>query len=334
MKSLLHNHAQVIRQKNGAASKALCEAAEARLSESIEQAEIMFQNRRLLREMGQWLAVPHSCPAAFLHKSVSEACRAGVVDGSCSGRGSPKRLSEAWHRRHLGIREPSRSPKVKGVRRSECWKQGCCLCRSGAQKLSLQTAATLRQRLQHPPLSESLLQSKIFCLWLGSSEKLPDRLSASDPSSLVYRLAYIPLQYLKPWRPTFMEVSLESSLAEFLGSLPQDGPLDGMELWHTVCFCRPTDRMPLYTPFDFARSLDSSLHWSILLLELSGRSVPWVESVAKVKARVCCGTFLEVWSPEAPLEVGFDTDGLWCRASCRGQSHESGWRRGPFAVRY
>ena len=38
--------------------------------------------------------------------------------------------------------------------------------------------------------------------------------------------------------------------------------------------------------------------------------MPWVESVAKVKARVCCGTFLEVWSPEAPLEVGFDADGF------------------------
>ena len=305
----LKDQARVIRQQNRAESEALRAASQARLSLSRLEAEETLCDRRLLREFGEWLCVPHTCPALFLHRTASEACRTVVADGISSGRGALKRLSEGWRQRHLGIREPGRRPNIKAVKQSECSQQGCCVCRTPVRQLWVQIASTLRRRCQHPPLSETLVQSKMFLLWVGSSSKISEPPRVADPS-LVYRLTYIALQYLKPWRPTFVEATLQSSLAEFLSALPQDGPLDSSNAWHVVSLRMPTDALPIYTPFAFAQTLDLSLHWSVLLLELSGRSTPFIQSAGQVKARVCCETFLEAWSPEGPLDAALDVDAL------------------------
>ena len=300
----LHRQTREIRRRNRDQEAAYLASAKERYADSVADVENVLHNRRILKEMGSWLSVPHRCPTLLLQTKASDACETFLQNADETGRGMQTKLCQKWQERHLGVRAPAPKRRVRGIYRSECWQQGCCLCGTAARRFANQATSVLRTACKDAPHAHSLLNAFMVLLWVGGKQAISADIDLSN-NDVVHRVTYIPLHYLKPWRPTFVEVKLQQSLQSFLQSLPRRAGLHSdASLWHTLSLVDPAGgELPFLTPFAFAKTLDLSLHWSVLLLELSTRKTPFIGSAGLVRARVSSANFLQIWPQDVHQRV-------------------------------
>ena len=146
----------------------------------------------------------HSCPSLVTSLTVSQA--AAAVDMPDLGG-----LAEAWQTRHRmvdGEAQPPLPAQVRPQRKLKmCWEENFCVC-TGDGRFVRQLWNSAMVRLKpHCHADKKLWKSgAVALLWLGFA--LPDgRPDGADAPLETFRqhvVSYVPLMYLKPWRPTFM----------------------------------------------------------------------------------------------------------------------------------
>eukprot|EP00971_Amphidinium_carterae_P335581 6471521-Amphidinium_carterae.1 len=243
---------------------------------------------RTLQDMGSWRALPASCSTALYLHSPARACNGVLNEVS-----SLSHLQRLWVDKHVALRKAA-PKKIKGVRESPCLQDGSCHCRLSPSGLTVHKMWQLAKKALQTSYKRQLerwLSADIVLVWLGHS--VPGTLGAEVMEKSTVFLTHVALMYRKPWRPTFVALSLcsaddEKILRQCL-SLTVIEPATSFEFVN-VCVhnAAPESRQTLCirTQYEQMGCLDASLCWSVAICHLSDRLCPYIRSSGKVKLAV------------------------------------------------
>ena len=265
----------------------------------VEEAERRLTSRRLLSALGDWVSFAHSCPALAKITKATGVCRAASCDGDDNKR-SLRQLADGWHTRHLGIKAARPVANVRGITSTQCLQQGCCICRSPARFFWASAQRVLKENVNQ----EAMVNAEVLLLWVGAETEV-SLASAVDLPVCTTRGTFVPLHYVRPWRPTFMEVCPPLDVLPALRRAAQiEGGMENAEgelVFFTFSLPQPqNNNYPFLTPYAFAQTVDLQLFWYVCVFRLSQRSVPCLfnrGAHAQVRARVDTQLLL-VWSPQ------------------------------------
>ena len=197
-------------------------------------------------------------------------------------------LHNDWHKRRQAILKLPCKRKEKGLAESQCLREGCYHCRSSQSHPGLwKWVQSTRRALQHlfrprTTALEDLMHGMVVLVWVGSVIDEPD-------SKLQYKFTHVPLHYLRPWRPTLLELQLAGrrivDLSAFFPSTPKaDAKKDDIALDLKPMYDEQNKPM-LRSMVEFLASLDRTASWRVEALRLSSSPAPYPESCGCV--RVC-----------------------------------------------
>ena len=138
----------------------------------------------------------HTCPALFLCCDAVDGARAATAMQQQIAE-TLQTMSSAWEQRHWVVPEGEKlGPHRLNV--SQCFRQGHCTCRRRHLPLRKCWQAVQRfMRTQFPkPMTEDLGNGKIIFAWRAVNAE----------QEVTLRFTFIALMYLKPFRPTFLEL--------------------------------------------------------------------------------------------------------------------------------
>ena len=198
-------------------------------------------------------------------------------------------LSAAWRQRHLGVKATSFPKVTAGTRRSagNCYQCGVCHCKAGSPLLNRffgRVHDFFRGLSEDQQTHKKLLDGFIVLHWHGRVDEAstapsqPSSSTSASPSSQasLRRWTHMPLQYISPWRPTFLELTptppdQHSQRSE--GSIPDSS-------YEYVQFGVKTTRENawplLWNAWALVADLGVEMRWTLEAWELSTRSSPCV----------------------------------------------------------
>ena len=243
-----------------------------------------------LRDIGVWRAMPAFSDVCSLHFNVKDLC------ASADASVSIKRLAGQWEERHLGIPKAA-GVKAKGVKEGKkCFIEGMCHCfrsREGHRCELMWRSASKSMRSIFSPKEEQdmLMSARMVAVFIGKA--------GTTVETIVVH--HIPVQYLRPWRPTFLQMRPSSQEEqEALMKLCQ-GPFPRQESSRYIAFrvLGSAEEGPTFrTTLEAMADLQSDLTWYVSTMRLSNRVVPWPNSSGQVKAFFAAGAEeLFFWEP-------------------------------------
>ena len=258
-----------------------------------------------LRDVGHWKSLPsplpncHTCHLVF---NAMDLCndKDKVV--------SVEPLARKWVQRHAAVPQPAKT-RVRGLQESKCYRESFCHC-SRTRDLNGYRAGLFwqkaRRALQQVFADKAdqgyLVGAEIILVWCRRS-------SAGVLQECVP--TFVALQYLRPWRPTLalLETASRSEttrLFDVLAARKEPRPFsitgESSEMIEFLVKHSGDEKPVLQTALTFAASLDKSKHWSVAVMKLAMRSVPFLDSQGKVRAFVVRAA-QEVWLGSSEVEV-------------------------------
>ena len=196
-------------------------------------------------------------------------------------------LAAAWSTRHGVVAAPEEQENidVPDHSLSACAKVGFCICSHRGQLVSwfwTTTRMTLRQRFTGEALKK-LRSGRIWMLWRGVR---------NENDIVVAHCTHCPLQYLKPWRPTFWQVTLDA----FSQAKASQNDIRGVFLSAVLGADEPA---AFFTPYTLLDSFDLDLRYEVLLCELSTQPTPFLNSAGHVRIRVLDEPAFQIWEGTA-----------------------------------
>ena len=211
-------------------------------------------------ELGPWKVFPgNDCVKVF------DTCQICASEH----RSSLRDLAHGWRHRHVGMKDPLKKKQVKGVKLPSCLQEGVCHCKrspQGRSAASLRDSARAIIRALCNDQKDAFVDGRVVLYWRGRS---------SLDGSLSHKLVFVPLMYLKPLRPTLLELTLPSAEEARLSKMfPEHGegfkPQDAEE-YIQVEVKRVGNKPSFNTFLQFCGSLDAGRQWWIGMLLLSDR---------------------------------------------------------------
>ena len=223
----------------------------------------LLADRQMLKQLAEWIPVPHSCGAVSAKHTALAACK-DVAEGQIM------KLAEQWLRRHLGI--PARDPpEVAGnpcrmPPQRLCLTEGVCVCR-GQNRLRaffwVAARRVLMEQYSHEIEKLQLTGGTACLLWRGRAG------AETDIAATV--MLYVPLHCGKPWRAVFLALAFATPEDERLSRSPglgQDGePFIHFRLLEGDC------GFTFQNPLQMVAGLDLDFQWEVAFLVLSDRVV-------------------------------------------------------------
>ena len=234
------------------------------------------QATRSLREVGQWLQ-----GVGMGGREVCSLCF--DVDDLCGKVGDNFNISQlhaAWQKEHDAL--PAAATR-KFITPSEtlCHRSGICVCRRTAQGLGrkllwIEAEKLLKQQFRNKHDSQVLLGGEVVCFWYGVGKQ--------DKQNHIL-VTSVPLQYARPWRPTFLRLRvLDEEMAPLEVWLQNCVEKQGNDELYVTCCLELDNNLPMFaSPFQFTACLDPELRWLMVMGSLSKRPCPWPHSVGFVR---------------------------------------------------
>ena len=238
---------------------------------------------RTLQELGKWVAEPGWCPTASLCIDAREVSN----DSGGPGRQSVARLAKWWREQHLGVNKVA-SCKAPSAGETICFRSGTCLCknsRSGPVIKAMWTSASqgLRQLTDNQRGKEALKAGNVVFLW-----------SAKQGDEMIVRATHIAVQYLRPWRPTFLEIKGASQedvqLLQAIADRKEDGSRDEADVYVNMEVVKSSGEPLLHSATEFMKTLQADLVWRVCKGHLSLREVPFIGRAAIFRICFSCET--------------------------------------------
>ena len=253
----------------------------------------MFVGRRNLQDIVAWTPVPHnhSCQSAFASVGIDSAAAAADKKSTVS----QAELELAWLRRHSIVTgEECQVPDPGLTHPRPCRLQNFCVCSARGRSVAWcwsRMQAVLKQRFQGPD-AEPLVNGEVCLLVRGRG------LNAHNvEATLCHQLVYVPLHYMRPWRPTFLSVQVSAISRVNVDQL--EHVCDGAaEERHMVLECVEDEvGHPVFlSPFEMVDRLDLQCELEILVLRLSTRRSPLVGGTGKISVCLGADPALHVWA--------------------------------------
>ena len=245
------------------------------LQHSKDTTPALLTSSRTLTNLGRWDVVPGLCDACVHMSDARDFCNGAA--------GSLSVLGEGWHERHRGIFSDGGAKRMTGLRGSLCWQAGTCHCSKTPggtllKKLWQEMRKSLRRIFANKTLQDALMAGLCAIVFTGVSR-------GSDPA-VSHRCVFVALQYLKPWRPTFLEVTPFSdddtlTLLKLFPTLPEN--LNADEALTMTVVADEQDG-PLYlSALQFLKTLDAMKDWRMRVAWLADSEAPFVNSVGKFR---------------------------------------------------
>ena len=227
---------------------------------------------RTLTELGPWTPVPASSDTVVRVYNVDDACKEQSA--------SVRQLSQAWKLEHCGLRKAP-AQKLAGLKLPPCLHEGVCHCRrsrsgfkaKGNRKLARHA---IQQLLTGKVGQDSLVRGEVVLVWSARA----------DDGLVQQRVTYVAAQYLKPWRPTFLELlvpqAVQHRFNECFPGIDKERALQ--EEFFTLQVAVTDDNGPSFSTYlEFLSSLDVALSWWLGVMYLSDRLTPFLVSAGFVK---------------------------------------------------
>eukprot|EP00971_Amphidinium_carterae_P191083 3792187-Amphidinium_carterae.1 len=266
-----------------------------------------LQFSQTVRSLGDWSVVPAAMPSATHSATAEHFCKTYAKDNI-----NLTQLEADWVQQHLGVRASAAS-KVKGHVESPCYRAAFCHCRASTkgqgvrrmwQKLQRKLKCVWKTKEQLDPLKQACC-AIVFVGFSGVNSDADDTMHV--------RIGYVPLMYLRPWRPSFAELKPAStSDEEFLlrafrahsASESQLEPVTGLQqrCFTTVIAGDEVKGPHLFTSYEFLDTLDPKLNWSFLVAKLSQSDCPFLNSAGKVRLACDNMPFVRFWGPEKTMQ--------------------------------
>ena len=256
---------------------------------------------RTLRELGTWQSVRLAEEEHLgLLLSARDSC------GQHSVAANIAEYSRSWAKMHTGIKKAP-AVRLRGHTESKCHIAGTCHCRRGHRGVLLsamwQKAQVALKQFFTKGNVEELVNCLIVFLWVSDVK-----------GELQYRMTSVPVHYLRPWRPTFLEMLparvgdgelLEKVCAKLLeGTVSEEDDDTFVSL-----SVRVRDDVPaFFTPHQFMQTLDATRPWRVGVLQLSTREVPFLNSNGLVSAKLFSFDLLLWWTGVLKPEFLADPD--------------------------
>ena len=115
-------------------------------------------------------------------------------------------LAAAWHSRHIGITAP-RSMRAEGGRTKRCFEDDFCSCHGPGfwtHRYWSKAQHAIKSLLADKRLKDLLKSGQLRIECVRREKELED----THENKAARLLSFIPLQSLKPWRPTLLEMTL------------------------------------------------------------------------------------------------------------------------------
>ena len=237
---------------------------------------------RTLHDLCRWDAIPGTAETCVHFFDAREACSKNEYLSK-----SMQNLASSWHERHRGLLKLGGDAKrLPGLRGTACRQAGLCHCgRTAEGRLLKKVWLEMRKGLQHIFANkislDALVAGQCVVMFFAVMRK------ESDVSEVLHRCVAVPLQYLKPWRPTFLELETASDadadkLKKMLSASLSAKLEDDMIL--TMKVLEVDIGKPRYlTALEFAQSLNAKLDWHMRVCWLSDSVAPFVNSIGKVR---------------------------------------------------
>ena len=215
----------------------------------------------------RWSAIRHTCPALVLASSSEDASRVADRTGQISN------LAGEWVRRHHGVSSMGPS-KQQLPRPTACYELGMCVCGPKNRRLrQFQTASLthLKRSLAPKHRTVQLRQGHVIVAWVSPA--------VSRHQEDMCLFGYVALQYMSPWRPTYLLLEHVNSivagqeqrqlrLALLLLASERPGPLFTLRPAMDVCSDSP-DIPSFRTAAEICSTMDLDRIWHMRLLELA-----------------------------------------------------------------
>ena len=272
------------------------------LNHSKEHVPQVLSMSKTLQDLGQWNRIPGRGEICLHFSDARMAC--------LSSSSPLQSLATSWHERHRGIlTATSNRQRHVGLRGSLCWQAGVCHCGRTdngllLKKMWVAMRGSMRDIFGHKMLVDALVAGLCAMIFTG--------VSSDEIVRPVHRCVAIPLHYLKPWRPTFLELSpFSAEDALLLNKLfPTLTAVDFDELQFMTMTVEEDDagEPRFLTALEFAQSLDPLLSWKMRVAWLSDSAAPFVNSSGKCRVVLRPKDKDVVWWKAAGFDAGNDDD--------------------------
>ena len=238
---------------------------------------------RTLQELGKWVAEPGWCPTASLAIDAREVAK----DSGGPGGQSVAKLSKWWREQHLGVNKVA-SCRAPATGETICFRSGTCLCknsRSGPVTKAMWTSASqgLKEITNTPREKEALKAGDVVYLW-----------SAREGEELIVRATHVAVHYLRPWRPTFLELKGASQedvqLLHSIAGRRQEGNRDEPDVYVNMEVISAAGEPLLHSATEFMKTLQAHLVWRVCKGHLSVREVPLIGRASIFRVCFTCET--------------------------------------------
>ena len=267
------------------------EEAKRGLQRAVEGAAALLADKRSLASRAVWKALPHSC--ACLTATVSPSTHLEQCLEVLAAEGNMQGLSDAWERRHQALPPQPKRANVRAHRVHPCCLVGVCHCRAGSWAAGVFAAKKLatwvREAFPGKAGSTELCRGMV-CLVIARRNRnqrdSDDLEGLPEPDDI--RILHIALQYLKPWRSTYIELE---------AATPRDRKC--IEDWAVLGVQAPAStyvtlalreaegsRPTVISNLTFFRSLNLSQAWLVGAAQLSSRERPFPNSEGMVKLKL------------------------------------------------
>ena len=168
---------------------------------------ILHRNRLLQSDAWDWWAFPFSQRSDALNCCVSAS---RLAHSTVLSNINP---ASQWENLHIGISEADYpkivnddvgAPILHRKRLTQCWEAGFCCCGSGLGKMWGRMWPRLKAAIdQDQQLKRGAVEGDLILQWYCPEflEPIPANLAELGECALT---TYIPIMYLRPWRPTFL----------------------------------------------------------------------------------------------------------------------------------
>ena len=271
--------------------------------QALARAKDLLIGRRRLQELhgAQWVAPPSDVPTLSLAFSADRCPELGALTPSSSSAAnnhevSAADLSAAWKKRYVGVRAsdcPHVPPAAARDLSTPCWKSGVCRCKGSGRWLNhlfTMFRDYVRGLCASAAFKEELMQGWVVMLWSGHAVASDDAVvgqsasSSEMPPPTSRRIwTHVALQYLQPWRPTFVEMQMAGGAREASGRDMSDlgvGPLK-LSVQTTA-----TGEPRMWSVWQLLETLSQDLRWEVEAWHLSARLCPSILDGSVVVFRV------------------------------------------------
>eukprot|EP00971_Amphidinium_carterae_P351658 6492213-Amphidinium_carterae.2 len=177
----------------------------------------LVRRHQLESGTANWIAIPHTC--SNLH-SYGHVASSKVEE--LQSEASISELHSTWSCRHEGVRHtdanglaevPAEKQRLQKTRErlKNCWLNNYCLCSAEGRHVNRMWSviASALKLLLHT-YQDDLSYGYIILEWrVASTGVRQEESEGSVEPRVIY--THVPLHYKRPWRPTFMHITLHSS---------------------------------------------------------------------------------------------------------------------------